>query len=65
MFLKVKNPHLVHTHGISLRTQWAKLVRQALDEWVAEDSLPGAEGRLENMPVSTMEGIPVRDVRGW
>lgn len=54
--IESKEPHLVSTHGISLRTQWAKLVRQALDEWVAEDALLGEEGWLENMPVSTMEG---------
>lgn len=51
-----KEPQLVSIHGICLRTQWAKLVWQALGEWAAEGTLVGAEGRLENMPVSTMEG---------
>lgn len=42
-----KEPTFSPYYGISLRTQWAKLVWQELDEWVAEDSVPGAEDWLE------------------
>lgn len=58
VFLSVKNPHLVSTHEVSLRTQWVKLVQQALDEWVAEDSWPGSEGWLEKHASQCSERHP-------
>lgn len=61
--MKVKNSHLVSTHGISLTTQWAKLVWRALDEWVAEDTLLGAEGWLEKHASQYNGRTPVRDAR--